>query len=324
MPTININDAYILDETGAEVDKVTGLFTKDENATSGEKQMARLNIAAGGTNPNLLDNPFFTINQRSFTTSSATNGVRCVDRWFINNGGGTGGSTTLNSNGTMTITSGTAAQTFQQTIEIVPTALVGKSMTVSLMQADGTIEYKSFVVPAQNSAEQEMGRLTSTKYRVFAYLRPTGNNTLVVQLQVFAGQTIQVRAAKLELGTVSTLANDSPPDYATELLKCMRYFIRLTGYNNENFGFGYAIAGTIGVIHLPIPVPMRTTPTVSTNGSFNLIGAGAAKTVTAIGTPANGINGIQVQATSSSLTTNQPYMLVSAANGTYIDISADL
>ena len=94
MPTINVNDAYVLNETGAEVDKVTGLFTKNENATTGEKQMARLNIAAGGSNRNLLDNAYFVgggsqlgdgvfpINQRGTTFYSLPYG-NIFDRWHI-------------------------------------------------------------------------------------------------------------------------------------------------------------------------------------------------------------------------------------------------
>ena len=44
MPNINIDDAYILNETGAQVDKVTGLFTKDEETTEEEKAFAKTNI----------------------------------------------------------------------------------------------------------------------------------------------------------------------------------------------------------------------------------------------------------------------------------------
>ena len=43
---LDINDVHILDETGAQVDRVTGLPYKDENLSATEKAQARVGIAA--------------------------------------------------------------------------------------------------------------------------------------------------------------------------------------------------------------------------------------------------------------------------------------
>ena len=297
--------------------------------TDANKLQARSNIDAGKngawTNPNLLDNPWFTVNQRSLSTYALTAFAYCVDRWKSS-----GGNTiTVGTNG-ISITAGTGThQNFAQGSPIIGD-LLGRTVTASVMSQTGEISSVTFTLPSSigSGSLYDGGSVTVDGTGLKVYIAnsysglPSGYTFWLYSSST--AQTVTYRAAKLELGSVSTLANDAPPNYAEELAKCMRYFTRLTAYNNENFGFGYAIAGTIGVIHLLLPTPMRATPTVSTNGSFNLIGAGASRTVTAIGTPARGVNGIQVQVTSSSLTVSQAYMLVSAANGTYIDLSADL
>ncbi len=54
----------------------------------------------------------------------------------------------------------------------------------------------------------------------------SGRNAVGFQVFNGAAQTsyVTVSRCKLELGTISTLANDPPPDPALELLKCQRYF----------------------------------------------------------------------------------------------------
>lgn len=327
MAIINVEDAYILDETGAEVDKVTGLFTKDESTTAAEKAFAQLNIGTAGSNRNLLDNPFFQVNQRGFTSSAGANGVRSVDRWYINSGGGTGGATTLNADGTMTLTAGSNYQSFQQAIEIVPSALVGKTMTISTLLQDGTIESKSFVVPSQTSATQEIGRLSSTKYRVFVYLSATGTNTIISQVQVYAGNTITIRAVKLEVGTVSTLANDAPPDCGQELAKCQRYFYRMTSIGSAYpFEMGFATSATNFRVVLPTHCSMRTpVQSVTMNsGNFYAYGGGVAAALASVSYTGWVPNGIVVTFATSGLTQAAIYALMCNNASSYIDISCDI
>ncbi|MDE6588984.1 MAG: hypothetical protein K2K53_01290, partial [Oscillospiraceae bacterium] len=80
-----------------------------------------------------------------------------------------------------------------------------------------------------------------------------------------------LRAAKLEVGSVQTLAhqdedgnwvlNDPPPDKAVELLKCQRYYYRP---GRSYYTSGY-VTSSARQYYMPIelPAPMRTTPTVS-------------------------------------------------------------
>lgn len=80
-------------------------------------------------------------------------------------------------------------------------------------------------------------------------------------------------AAKLEPGPFQTLAhqegskwvlNDPPPNYALELLKCQRYFVRMKNTESSavSIGFGSKTAHNKVAITVPLAVPMRIKPTV--------------------------------------------------------------
>ena len=80
--------------------------------------------------------------------------------------------------------------------------------------------------------------------------------------------TIKLYAAKLELGTVQTLAhkegdawalNDPPPDKALELAKCQRYQQKIRG----TFAIGTNESGEFLDVIVPLPVSMRVVPSVT-------------------------------------------------------------
>ena len=310
MPMINIEDAYILNETGEQVDKVTGLFTKDEDTTEEEKAFAQLNIGAsgggGGGGRNLVDNPFFTINQRGFTVGSTVGYT--VDRWKNDNG-----SAITFSDGVIGLP---ANANFIQPIEPdLYAELVGKTVTLSVLYSDNTIASGTITVPSSGSTYATGTprlAMNGTSKRFFCY--PPTN--------------ISVRAFKLELGSVSTLANDAPPDYGEELAKCQRYFQRVVAPSYGNgFGFGRAHSATECRVYIPLPVPLRASPSVSiTNiGSVSLAGNGNTYSCTAMAYSGRSESGVNLSFTTSGLTTNQLYLLYrSGSADVHIDLSADL
>lgn len=81
-----------------------------------------------------------------------------------------------------------------------------------------------------------------------------------VQFNVAAGASVTLVAAKLERGSVSTLANDSPADYGEQLALCQRYFIKVlyNGYYAGNVGNGAKNPN----FFVPTPVPMRISPSM--------------------------------------------------------------
>lgn len=91
------------------------------------------------SNPNLLDNPDFRINQRGFVSGSVGTGSISVDRWFL----GAGEELTINDDGSVTIKCvSDNGRNFQQTISI-PAYLIGKTVTLSvgIVDASGRINF---------------------------------------------------------------------------------------------------------------------------------------------------------------------------------------
>ena len=292
MPNINIDDAYILNETGAQVDKVTGLFTKDENTTSGEKAFAQLNIGTAGSNRNLLDNPWFTVNQRG--QSSYTGRVYGVDRWIEY---GSSNTVTVTSDGiTLPVDTNSG---FEQYFD--DTFIQGKTVTISFMTADGTVTSKTVTWPTSGA-----NMTAYTNGVAFFFGTVVGKKGLAI----LTNAEVTLRAVKLELGSVSTLANDAPPDYGAELAKCQRDLMvyKFPGSVGA-IGFAYAHTTTNATAVITLPVPMRATPTISVVNSIALQQGTVRYNLTS---PAN------IVLNGNVLTFSSPYTVVSgtAAAGT--------
>ena len=197
------------------------------------------------SNPNLLDNPWFTVNQRG--QSSYSGNVYGYDRWI----GANNSSVESDTNGVKII------NTLWQRLESdFITKISGKSVTLSVLLGDGTIYSASGIASSANGTfitiDNDVidARFIKDNYYTFVHIHPKDSSGLVI------------RAVKLELGSVSTLAQDTAPNYATELLKCQRYFQRIKFYGSGKLiGFSFANANKTNVwTMLPIATPMRATP----------------------------------------------------------------
>ena len=309
MAIINVDDAYILNETGAQVDKTTGIPFKNESLTEAEAAQARANIGAGGSNDNLLDNWYFVgggsqlgdgifpINQRGQT--SYGNG-QTFDRWKLS----AGGTVTLTQNG---ITfNGLLFQ--KKALDLV----VGETYTLSRQTQTGEVVSLTGVVPST-----EGWMIGSNAFGV--YFRPS---TKVCDIQIWGDYSL--RAMKLEKGTVSTLANDPPPDFGEELEKCLRYLWvwKLPAYNFSGVVL-YASTATYGVIVLPAPVQMREgTPTVAFT---NTLYFGAGGTINSVSWAAIKNNRVTIAcATSGGMTSGNLYPTNAGASDVTITVSHEL
>ena len=157
------------------------------------------------SNPNLLDNPWFTVNQRG--QSSYTDGTYTVDRWLKN----TPGTISVSNN---LVTIGTEAlirQPFEDFSQIN-----GKTVTVSVLYSDGTMDTATTIATTDGLIKN------FDKIRLSWF---TANSiTWLVITNIFTTDAVTIKAVKLELGSVSTLAMDTAPNQSLETLKCQRYF----------------------------------------------------------------------------------------------------
>ena len=284
------------------------------------------------TNPNLLDNPWFTINQRGITTKN-TSGYG-LDRW-------TQRDTTkieINSNGLALYSlregSTTDSWLMEKLDEDISSFLVGKMVTASMLTQNGGIESWTFTVPPVGT---NIGGAWKTVEGVTTRisLEWSNNNLEFILWNRTYNTALNLRAAKLELGTISTLAMDTAPNTVTELLKCQRYFVRLKPESSKTyarFGIGVCADENTKRIHSIIntPVNMRTSPTISssnlaitTDGNLPVI---SVANLTNTEADCFSTNNVCINFTASGTVTKGTWCQILANNtiSAYIDLSADL
>jgi len=95
-----------------------------------------------------------------------------------------------------------------------------------------------------------------------------------------SGATFYITGVQLEAGSVATEFERRP--YGTELSLCQRYYYRVESATNGNgqffMGMNYDSSTFYGI--LPLPVPMRANPTLTTGGTFRVNWPGGGGTTT--------------------------------------------
>lgn len=268
---------------------------------------------SGQSNENLIDNPWFTVNQRG--QASYTDGQYSADRWKVSarNYGGSG--VTVNSNG-VTIAFANANEEYvyiNQKFENSPWK--GKTVTVSLI-ANGVLYTNSFNWTNGGSGTFDIS--DSPKIQI-----SWNDTTPQISIISFA-DAVTFRAVKLELGSVSTLANDVEPNYTTELLKCRRCGLGVDVPASALLGFGNPNSATTIYVGIPLPVPLRADPAVNYSGVANVVQGGTASVVTDVTFSARSSNYVQLVMTSSGMTVGQIGSIKGGTGGFKLFLDSDL
>ena len=164
------------------------------------------------SNPNLLTNPNFSINQRGISGAFSDTGKYFVDRWRL-----VSGTVTVNSDGTLTL-DGSICQPLENA--------AGANVTASV--SAGTAVYDD----------------TAKTFTI------TGNGDVISW-------------AKLEIGCAATAF--IPPDPATELLRCMRYYEVLMSANCDRGIPANLSPGNTGEAELLFKTAKRAVPSLVSN-----------------------------------------------------------
>ena len=204
----------------------------DVTAQAGDYTAAQVGAVDGATghgsavrisNRNLLDNGDFRnpVNQRGQT--SYTGSRYGIDRWRVSTNNSTAAVSV--GDGWINFTSDASGTyiNFSSTVEKVQPG----NYTLSFLVDDHTKAQQIYVQGGNSSNVFDSNLLTMT----FS-VAETSAITVGIQKKA-ASSTLKIYAAKLELGSVQTLAhqengvwvlNDPPPNYAEELAKCQRYY----------------------------------------------------------------------------------------------------
>lgn len=244
------------------------------------------------SNPNLLDNPDFKINQRGQSEySQSANGIkRTVDRWAIYKTSSTeSGAITItpNSSGGAVLNNQTDGKALMyQRIENF-SDLFGKQVTYSA-SINGSI--LSLTTTYTNTTGQ-CGNVTWTGDKT-AYIRIYTVLDTYIQFEIYlnAGASITVDWTKVEIGGVATPF--VPPNPALELTKCQRYLWALTS-NSIRLGCANVYANNFAAFYINTPTVLRTVPTVSFENMALLLRTN--------GNVAINIDGIRVAGMSSNI-----------------------
>jgi len=190
----------------------------------------------GGVNPNLIDNWYFIgggsqqggkqfpINSRGQTVYNGT--TYTVDRFYAEN---SYCKTEVTASG-LKLTAETGGATW---ISLFPHSrmeqLLGKTLTLSVLTADGQFESTTFAVPVESSQNFTPSAVWINGFAfMFALFHSAGSYQFFRCWSDTAGASVTIAAVKLELGSAQTLAHkengtwvlNELPDYEEQLLKC--------------------------------------------------------------------------------------------------------
>lgn len=234
-------DYYMHAYSGEEIDEAVG-----RSLPGGEIDNLRPGV-------NLLDNWYFAdpVNQRGVT--STANAAYGIDRWA--------GIYTVNGGIVFESSEEYMLQRFEDNIK---ETWNGQQMTFSCLTSDGLFSGSTFYE----------GNPSTQKY-FFAgelHLAILVDGSVIIWA---AHSNIKVLAAKLELGSVQTLAhqdedgnwvlNDPPPNKALELAKCQRFYQVFRPVTL----IGRASSAASSQFVLPLSAPMRITPSLSDTDGTN-------------------------------------------------------
>lgn len=188
--------------------------------------------AAKISNPNLLVNPDFSVNQRAGTSYST--GGYTVDCWkLFSTVSGSLGSVTVSDDG-VTLTGGDNAMDAylcQFLEDSYGNKFAGKTVTVSFEVENVTGLGICVAQYGRSESSNLFARVTSDgTYTVTGVWEPLSitNRHALMFYNRGASSSAKIKWIKLELGEVSTPF--CPPDPATELVKCQRFYqIHTTG-----------------------------------------------------------------------------------------------
>ncbi len=287
------------------------------------------------SNHNILDNWYFgnPVNQRGQT--EYTRAGYTIDRWKI----GSGEKLTVLDGCCRVECTAASGRSFAQ---ILDANLAGKTVTFSVLIKAISNTAVAYVSNSSGSSLKSMSITAPGLWSMTVTIPDDVTSVLVQVNQTIVGDTVDLIAAKLELGSQQTLAHQDAdgnwalneiPDYGEQLRRCQRYFVNFNPYKQAYFAMPPAVTGAVtgGVTKafsvVTLPVAMRAQPVVSYGGTIFLSQTGDAK-VTSIGVSASTFTGIAVQlmyVTDASLTADSLYRVQGGKDPTsYIHLSADL
>lgn len=276
------------------------------------------NFSTAGSNRNLLDNPWFTVRQRGAGPFTGTS-IHSADRWKS-----TGGNPTVNLLSPYGIQIvNTTNSNVDQYLSYTKEDLDGKTVTLSVLSDDGITSGTGTFDVSSNSYIITFTFGSGKWYCRFGYFSSVHARPFIRIANVTSNEStsVNIYAIKLELGSVSTLANDAPPELSIARIPCYENHLRLKG-QYAPVGYAIALSTTLALLAIPTPVPMRIAPTPSLSGTL-YFNAGTPFAITSVQNPTLGVNQVMIQVV-GTFDTGKVYLAQFRDANSYLDLSADL
>lgn len=255
-----------------------------------------LRNTGGRPSRNLLDNWYFAgggsqqgdgqfpINQRGQTSYTAAS-ANCIDRWKLFNSD----TLALEADAIALTSRDTGTSQLRQILSAEAIEQIkGRTVTLSVLTTQGLFSGPFTISPDGSSISGE--RISMGDWYADLYANPSISKIEFRFVSLNPNATLKIRAVKLELGSIQTLACQDEaggwqlfetPDYGAELAKCQRY-LWSSNLGKRNYScLGAGVAQSASILYLPVslPVPMRenVNPTVSMQDQthFRLRGSGS-------------------------------------------------
>lgn len=279
------------------------------------------NFSTAGSNRNLTDNSWFTVRQRGNGPFTGTS-IHSADRWKS-----TGGNPTVNLLSPYGIQLvNTTNSNVDQYLSYTKEDLDGKTVTLSVLSDDGITSGTGTFDASSNSYTITFTFGSGKWYCRFGYFSSVHARPFIRIANVTANKStsVNIYAIKLEPGSVSTLANDVPPNFVQELKKCQYYFKRFSPTSYTALWSGIAVNQTMGGFF--VEGEMRDVrPVVTVSGTGYMAQEGSMKLITSGEAYYTRQGSRLLFTTSATLTNNKPVTVYTSANQNFVvDISADL
>lgn len=281
---INGGNEYSVDD-GLQLESLNAMvnnsFYASEISENVAQQLASLGptdrIEFKGSNPNLLINGDFRVNQRGQASYSASSSALYgVDRWRITTGG------VFDVANKSLTTFASAYIGIMQYIENWE-ALKGKTVTASIKATSGAVGIRFGFKTANTDLAYVDGLVNTTGTLSVSFTIPSDANYTNFYVAIWnrGAETTTYDYVKLEIGSVATPF--SPRPYAEELALCQRYYFKQQQANTIYNGFIFST--TVCRAYIYLPVTMRISPTLSySNLSFaRIYYSGNIKGISSIG-----------------------------------------
>lgn len=306
MPYINVDEAYVLDNTGLQVDN-------------------SVDYANANGNTNIIDNWYMAapINQRAKTSYTGTGYT--IDRWYIS---GSYATTSVESDCVRFSTTSSGNALLYQYFKVPVTGTFTVSAYVRGTGGGyiGVCDTTSSHATITTQSFSAVGNDWTLIQKTFTTSTEIGG----IRCRVDAGTSFDVQSIKLERGSYCTLMNDVPPNRALELAKC-QYYCRVLNPQSGYLYIGGYCQNTTGLRSFTLP-PMNVrssaptiTPSSLSTEAVVIDTGGTSHTVSAITSSWAGDteSGVTLFATTTGLTAGQIATL-RINTGATIVISCDL